>query len=291
MQNAISFVNEQLWREQARPHRHDCHDPPYTAGMGFLNDRPPPRRLPWAVGSDGWNTGRGKDCQRRCLRGEDCHPELEICPLARLDVAKVAFESFTFNSRPKSCCERHGPLYAWLIESTERSACYIEYTVTSKGFTDPSLQISTLLPGTDPGKDVCMSKTVAVVQLPEILRNKSSHLVKLAGKIDSFSLLLPETPEGELKHSIEQQFHTMVFATRKEIRKYCPRYRSLPGEGILDFNTDCTSGQLEPGDIGIPPPPRRGKLCQTCCFFTGIPEEQLPEMRLPPVPQDLVLVV
>ena len=89
-----------------------------------------------------------------------------------------------------------------------------------------------------------MPKTTAVVQLPEILRKKSSHLVKLAGKIDSFSLLLRDTPEGELKHSIEEQFHTMVFATRKEIRKYCPRYRSLPGEGILDFNTDCASGQL-----------------------------------------------
>jgi hypothetical protein len=70
-----------------------------------------------------------------------------------------------------------------------------------------------------------MPKTAAVAQLPEILRNKSSHLVKLAGKIDSFSLLLRETPEGELKRSMEEQFHAMVFATRKEIRKYCPRYR------------------------------------------------------------------
>ena len=136
-----------------------------------------------------------------------------------------------------------------------------------------------------------MPKTTPVVQLPEILRKKSSHLVKLAGKIDSFSLLLRETPEGELKRSIEEQFHTMVFATRKEIRKYCPRYRSLPGEGILDFNTDCASGQLEPGDIGNAPPPKRGKLCETCCFFVGIPEEQLPEMTLPAAPQGLVLVV
>ena len=76
-----------------------------------------------------------------------------------------------------------------------------------------------------------MPKTIAVVKLPEILGNGSSHLVKLAGKIDSFSLLLRETPEGELKRSIEVQFHSMVFATRKEIRKYCPRYRSLPGKG------------------------------------------------------------
>ena len=136
-----------------------------------------------------------------------------------------------------------------------------------------------------------MPKTIAVVQLPEILRKKSGHLVKLAGKIDSFSLLLRDTPGGELKHSIEEQFHAMVFAPRKEIRKYCPRYRSLPGEGILDFNTDCASGQLEPGDIGKAPPPKRGRLCETCCFFVGIPEEQVPDMTLTPAPQALVLVV
>ena len=63
-----------------------------------------------------------------------------------------------------------------------------------------------------------MPTTTAVVQLPEILRNKSSHLVKLGGKIDSFSLLLRDMPEGELKRSIGEQFHNMVFATRKEIR-------------------------------------------------------------------------
>ena len=136
-----------------------------------------------------------------------------------------------------------------------------------------------------------MPKTTIVIQLPEILRKKSSHLVKLAGKIDSFSLRLRDTPEAELKRSIEEQFHTMVFATRKEIRKYCPRYRSLPGEGILDFNTDCASGQLEPGDFGTAPPPKRGRLCETCCFFVGIPEEQSSDMALTPAPQDLVLVV
>jgi hypothetical protein len=136
-----------------------------------------------------------------------------------------------------------------------------------------------------------MIKTAAVIQLPEILRNRSSHLVRLAGKIDYFSLLLRETREGELKRSIEEQFHTMVFATRKEIRKYCPRYRSLPGEGILDFNTDCTSGQLEPGDFGTAPPPKRGRLCEACCFFAGIPEEQSSEMTVSPAPQDLVFVV
>ena len=120
-------------------------------------------------------------------------------------------------------------------------------------------QISTFNSGTDPGKDAYMPKTVAVVQLPEILRKKSSHLVKLAGKIDSFPLLLRETPEGEFKRSIDEQFNALVFATRKEIRKYCPRYRALPGVGILDFNTDCSSGQREPGEIGSAPPPKRGQ--------------------------------
>jgi hypothetical protein len=135
-----------------------------------------------------------------------------------------------------------------------------------------------------------MPKTTAVVQLPEILRNRTSHLVKLAGKVDSFSLLLRDTPEGELKRSIEVQFHTMVFATRKEVRKYCPRYRYLPGEGILDFSTDCASGQLEPGDLGKPPQPKRGRLCHECRFFVGIPEEQFPEMTVIEAPRDLVPV-
>ena len=135
-----------------------------------------------------------------------------------------------------------------------------------------------------------MLKTAALVQLPEILRNGSSHLVKLAGKVDSFSLLLRDTPEGELKRSIEVQFHTMVFATRKEVRKYCPRYRYLPGEGILDFSTDCASGQLDPGDLGKPPQPKRGRLCEKCCFFAGIPEEQSFEMTVSPAPRDLMLV-
>jgi len=136
-----------------------------------------------------------------------------------------------------------------------------------------------------------MPNSAAVVQLPEILRNKSSHLVKLAGKVDSFSLLLRDTPEGELKRSIEEQFHAMVFATRKEIRRYCPRYRSLPREGILDFNTDCNSGQLDPGDLGKAPPPKRGSLCETCFFFVGIPEEQVSQMTVSPTSQDLVFAV
>jgi hypothetical protein len=125
-----------------------------------------------------------------------------------------------------------------------------------------------------------MPKTIAVVKLPEILRNGSSHLVKLAGKIDSFSPVLWRTPEGQLKRQIEKEYHAMVFATRKEVRKYCPKYRYFEGEGILDFSTDCASGQLEPGDLGKPPQPKRGRLCQDCCFFLGEPEEQLSETTI-----------
>jgi hypothetical protein len=128
------------------------------------------------------------------------------------------------------------------------------------------------------------------VHLPEILGNGSSHLVKLAGKVDSFSLLLRDTPEGELRRWLEKQHHTLVFRTRKEVRKYCPRYRYLPGEGILDFSTDCASGQLEPGDLGKPPQPKRGRLCQECRFFVGIPEEHFPEMTVIEAPRDLVPV-
>jgi hypothetical protein len=122
-----------------------------------------------------------------------------------------------------------------------------------------------------------MAKTIATFHLPEALRNGNSALVKLAGKIDSFSLVLQRTPECQLKCQIEREYHAMVFTTRKEVRKYCPRYRYFQGEGILDFSTDCASGQLESGDLGKPPRPKRGRLCQECCFFLGEPEEQLPE--------------
>jgi hypothetical protein len=243
------------------------------------------------VGSDRWNNSRGKDCLRRHLRGEDGHPEQEIYALAGLSAAKIEIESFAFACEPKGCFVSHGAWYASLIELIMNHRPSMAYSGMSKESAIPCVKSQLSTPGKDPGKDMRMPKTAEVVQLPEILRKKSSHLVKLAGKIDSFSLLLRETPDGELKRSIEEQFHAMVFATRKEIRKYCPRYRSLPGEGILDFNTDCTSGQLEPGDLGKAPPPKRGKLCEKCCFFTGIPEEQVPEMTLTPAPQALVLVV
>ncbi len=133
-----------------------------------------------------------------------------------------------------------------------------------------------------------MPNTIAVVHLPEALRNGSSALVKLAGKIDSFSLVLWRTPESQLKRQIEEDYHAMVFTTRKEVRKYCPKYRYFPGEGILDFSTDCASGQLEVGDLGTPPQPKRGKLCQQCCFFLGEPEGEVSEITVSKTPEHLV---
>jgi len=125
-----------------------------------------------------------------------------------------------------------------------------------------------------------MPKTTVVINLPEALRDGNSALVKLAGKVDSFSLVLWRTTESQLKQQIEKEYHAMVFATRKEVRKYCPKYRHIAGEGILDFSTDCASGQMEPGDLGKPPQPKRGKLCQECCFFLGEPEEPLSETTI-----------
>ena len=133
-----------------------------------------------------------------------------------------------------------------------------------------------------------MPDTIAVIHLPEALRNGNSALVKLAGKIDSFSLVLQRTPECQLKHQVEKEYHAMVFATRKEVRKYCPRYRYFQGEGILDFSTDCASGQLEPGDLGKPPQPKRGRLCQECCFFLGEPEGEVSEITVSKTQEYLV---
>ena len=94
------FVNDQLSWDEGSPHRHDCHDPPHGARVGFLDDRPPPRRLaavarsdPWKVtraqagfpgdatrrrrllwvASDCWNTGRGEDYP---LRDQPCEDDL-----------------------------------------------------------------------------------------------------------------------------------------------------------------------------------------------------------------------
>ena len=136
-----------------------------------------------------------------------------------------------------------------------------------------------------------MPNTIAAIHLPEALRDGNSALVKLAGKVDSFSLVLWQTPESQLKRQIEKEYHAMVFTARKEVRKYCPKYRHFAGEGILDFSTDCASGQLDLGDLGKPPQPKRGRLCQECCFFAGIPEEQVPETMVNAAPRGLMLVV
>ena len=131
-----------------------------------------------------------------------------------------------------------------------------------------------------------MPNTIAI-RLPEALRDGNSALVKLAGKIDSFSLVLWQAPESQLKRQIERDYHAMVFTTRKEVRRYCPRYRYLQGEGILDFSTDCASGQPEPGDLGKPPQPKRGRLCHQCCFFLGEPEAPAADMTLRETPKHL----
>jgi len=131
-------------------------------------------------------------------------------------------------------------------------------------------------------------KTIAAIHLPEALRDGNGALVKLAGKIDSFSLVLWQTPESQLKRQIEKDYHAMVFTTRKEVRKYCPKYRYFPGEGILDFSTDCASGQLESGDLGKPPQPKRGRLCQQCCFFLGEPEGEVSEITASKTREHLV---
>ena len=79
--------------------------------------------------------------------------------------------------------------------------------------------------------------------------------------------------------SLEAQFQKSIGQIRediqlaKEVHKYCPKYRYFAGEGFLDFSADCASGQLEPGDLGKPPQPKRGTLCQECGFFLDEPEE------------------
>ena len=116
---SFQFVNEQLCWEQRSIHCDDCHSPPHSLRIGLDDDRSQPgrsaavarsdpwptppaqvgfsgdvirrRRLPWVVGSDLWNNSRGGDYLRRDRRGEDRHPELEICVLARLDAAKVGW--------------------------------------------------------------------------------------------------------------------------------------------------------------------------------------------------------
>ena len=136
------FVNDRLTWDEGRPHRHDCHDPPHGVRVGFIEDRPPPRRLarvarsdPWKVtgaqvdsggmqlgGEDySWLQGQtagtrrgGKDCPRRDLHGEDCHSGQQIYALPVMEVAKSQFEAFAFTGGSKGYSVR-GPLYAALI--------------------------------------------------------------------------------------------------------------------------------------------------------------------------------
>ena len=109
MQNFIRFGRKQLCSEKEGFYRHACHDPPHVPRVGFNDERSPPRRsaavarsdpckvtpalafpgdecwrrrLPYPVGSDLWNNGRGKDWLRRDVCGEDCHPEHESFALA-----------------------------------------------------------------------------------------------------------------------------------------------------------------------------------------------------------------
>jgi hypothetical protein len=144
MQNIISFVNEQLNWEEESPHRHDCHDPPHTAGMGFLDDRSPPRRLPavarsdpwkatpaqvgftgcamrsrrspWVVESDLWCNSRGGDYLRSDRRREDCHPEQELCPLDRSHAANIELGCLALTCMPKGYLGSHWPSNPGLIE-------------------------------------------------------------------------------------------------------------------------------------------------------------------------------
>ena len=98
MQNFIRFVRKQLCSEKVSFCRHGCHDPPYVPCVGFNEDNFPQRRLaavarsdpwkvipavaspgdecwrrrlPYPVGSDPLNNGRGKDWLRRHVCGED----------------------------------------------------------------------------------------------------------------------------------------------------------------------------------------------------------------------------
>src|SRR5664279_645108 len=66
----ISSMDEQLYLEEITPHRHDCRDPPHAAGVGFHDDKFPPRRLAGVARSDPWRStpaqvGFSGDAMRR----------------------------------------------------------------------------------------------------------------------------------------------------------------------------------------------------------------------------------
>jgi hypothetical protein len=154
------FVNDQLGWDEGSPHRHDCHDPPHGARVGFAGDRSPPRRLaavarsdPWKVTraqvgfpgdatrrrrmsrvavSDRWNSGTGKDCLRRDWRGEDCHPGQEIQSLAVLSAAKIGPECFAFACMPMGYSGSHRASYVGLIEIIVNRNASMTYSGMSK---------------------------------------------------------------------------------------------------------------------------------------------------------------
>ena len=103
------------------------------------------------------------------------------------------FEAFVFTYWLKGYFMSHGTSYAGLIKLILNRNASMAYSGMSKESAILCVKSKRSPQGKDPGKNVRMPKTAAVIQLPEILRNKSSHLVKLAGKIDSFYSAKPQS--------------------------------------------------------------------------------------------------
>ena len=155
------FANDRLSWDEGSPHRHDCHDPPHGARVGFLDDRPPPRRLAavlrsdprkvtraqagfpgdatrrrrlfWVAGPDRWNTGGGRGCLLTDRRGEDCYPGREFDALAALPAAKIELECFAFAFMPRGCFGSRRVSYAGLIELMGNRYGSTTYLGKSKG--------------------------------------------------------------------------------------------------------------------------------------------------------------
>jgi hypothetical protein len=69
----ISLVDDQLYLEEITPHRHDCHDRPHAAGVGFRDDKSPPRGLAGVARSAPGEQHLLRWGSRRTqLGGEDC---------------------------------------------------------------------------------------------------------------------------------------------------------------------------------------------------------------------------
>lgn len=129
------------------------------------------------------------------------------------------------------------------------------------------------------------NKTLPV--LSDVLTNGSSYLVKIGGTVDAIKLkadhlktrlgvLPPDNPlRQHLDHQTEilgSRHRSIVLALRKEISKYCPKYRFALPFGELDWTTDCRSGQV--GEDGCTSPILRpDRACSRCCFFIGVMPE------------------